>query len=159
MAFSYIDESDPGKFLTEAVNVANTKIWGNLSANIIVHPSLKIAKELDAAITNLHYGAIGVNCWASINYAFGNFWGGYIPDNNLSDVKSGLGYVHNSFLFDYPFKSVFRCTFKMPFGLPFPWFPKFNGFGYCLTKIADAQLTDSTPSFVTAMLANLLYGK
>jgi len=159
MAFSYLEETDPGKFLTDAVNFANTKLWGNLSANMIIHPSLNISKEVDAAIVNLRYGAVAVNCWGSINYAFGNFWGGYNPDNTLADVKSGIGYVHNSFLFDYPLKSVFRSTFKMPFGLPFPWFPKFNGFGYCMTKLADAQITDSNTDFIAAMVANILYGK
>jgi len=161
MGWAYIDESDPGKFLDEAVKVANTKIWGNLSVNLVIHPSIRaqIDKNVEDAITNLNYGAVAVNCWGSMNYGVGSFWGGYTPVNTLANVQSGIGYVHNNFLFDYPYKSVLRSAFKMPFGLPFPWFPKYNGFGYCLQKITEAVTNDRTSSFLGAVVANLLYGK
>ena len=39
-------------------------------------------------------------------------WGAY-PGHTLEDVRSGIGVVHNTFLFDSPEKSVVKAPFVM----------------------------------------------
>jgi hypothetical protein len=75
---------------------------------------------LDTAIANLQYGAIGVNLWSAMLFYFSSTtWGAY-PGNSLTDISSGIGFVHNSYLFDYPQKSVVYAPFRI---FPTPaWF-------------------------------------
>ena len=106
-------------FLDRAVAFCNERLWGTLSATIIVHPrSLKdpaVAAALDRAIAGLRYGTVAVNCWSAAAYGMiTTTWGAY-PGATDEDIQSGRGVVHNSLMLERVQKSVVRAPFKAPF--------------------------------------------
>lgn len=117
-----LDVSDAPSFLREAVPFANEHVWGTLSCMLLADgpTRLRWRPELDAAIAGLRYGGIAVNAWAGVNFAIGNAsWGAY-PGSTLETIRSGIGVVHNTLLFDHPQKTVVRAPFRM---FPTPvWF-------------------------------------
>ena len=123
-AESALEAASVADYLDRAVEFANGHLWGTLNATILVHPaSLKdpaVVAALDRAIANLHYGTVAVNYWAAAGFAMGApTWGGY-PGNDVYDVQSGIGSVHNTLLFDRPQKTVLRAPFR---SMPIPaWF-------------------------------------
>jgi acyl-CoA reductase-like NAD-dependent aldehyde dehydrogenase len=117
-----IESQSAPEFLTKAVEFANDRVWGTLSCTVLIDRATQqqYQPELDNAIANLKYGAIGVNLWSAMLFYFGSTtWGAY-PGNSLADIGSGIGCVHNSYLFDYPQKSVVYAPFRI---FPTPaWF-------------------------------------
>jgi acyl-CoA reductase-like NAD-dependent aldehyde dehydrogenase len=116
-------ESDAAPdFLTTAVDFVNDRVWGTLSCTVLIDPQAQkqYHQEFDNAIANLKYGAIGVNIWSGMIFYFGSTtWGAY-PGNTPADIGSGSGFVHNSYLFDHPQKSVVYAPFRI---VPTPaWF-------------------------------------
>jgi hypothetical protein len=111
------------EFLSKAVIFVNEKVWGTLSCSLLIdrRTERKYRRELDTAIAQLRYGTIGVNIWSgAIFYVGSTTWGAY-PGNSLDHIGSGLGIVHNTYLFDHPQKSVFYAPFRI---FPTPiWFP------------------------------------
>jgi hypothetical protein len=112
------------EYIDAAVDFCNDRIWGTLNAAIIVHPkSLKdpaTAQAVERAIAKLNYGSVAINHWPAIVYGLvTTTWGG-APGHTIYDVGSGIGVVHNTFLFDRPAKSVLRGPFRMS-PKP-PWF-------------------------------------
>ncbi|WP_310489032.1 aldehyde dehydrogenase family protein [Chamaesiphon sp. VAR_69_metabat_338] len=109
-------------FLTKAVEFANDRVWGTLSCTLLIDTQTqkKYRAELDTAIDSLKYGTIGINIWSGAIFYFGSTtWGAY-PGNTLADIGSGSGFVHNSYLFDRPQKSVAYAPFRI---FPTPaWF-------------------------------------
>jgi len=115
LAETDVDTADPGVFLKEAVALANERLWGTLSMCLLIHPATEkaFAKELDQAIADLRYGGIGVNVWPGLLYGLvSTTWGAY-PGHTPEDIQSGSGVVHNSYLFDFPEKSVLRAPFRI----------------------------------------------
>lgn len=111
-------------YIAEAVRFANDTVWGTLNASILVHPqSLKdpaVAAAVERAIRDLRHGSVVVNHWAAISYGLcTTTWGGF-PGAELHDVRSGIGVVHNTLMFDRPQKTVIRGPFRV-FPPP-PWF-------------------------------------
>lgn len=111
----------PGKtaaeFLEAAVLFANERLEGTLGANILVHPQTmkELGPALERAIADLRYGTVGVNAWTGVGYLTAhNTWGAF-PGHTRQDVQSGVGVVHNAFLFDKAQKSVVYQPF-----FPFP---------------------------------------
>jgi acyl-CoA reductase-like NAD-dependent aldehyde dehydrogenase len=106
------------EFLTKAVDFANDRLWGTLS--IDSKTQRRYQQEFDRAIADLKYGAIGVNMWSAMLFYFGSTtWGAY-PGNTLQNIGSGIGCVHNSYLFDRPQKSIVSAPFRI---FPTPaWF-------------------------------------
>jgi acyl-CoA reductase-like NAD-dependent aldehyde dehydrogenase len=109
----------PGKhatdFLPRAVTFCNERLWGTLGANVIVHPQTRKDPSSEAAfqeaLDDLRYGSIAVNHWVGVAYGIVNTpWGAY-PGHSLDDIQSGRGFVHNTFLFDRPEKSVLYADF------------------------------------------------
>lgn len=116
--------ADVVEYIEKAVAFANDRCWGTLSCSILVHPkSLKdprVAKAVDEAIATLRFGTVVVNHWAALGYAFvSTTWGAY-PGHPMTDIRSGRGVVHNTYLFDRPQKSVIRGPFRVS-PRP-PWF-------------------------------------
>jgi acyl-CoA reductase-like NAD-dependent aldehyde dehydrogenase len=113
-------------FFTTAVDFANNCIWGTLSCTLLIDRQTQhqYRVELDMAIANLRYGAIGINLWSAMLFYIGSTtWGAY-PGNTLDDIGSGIGCVHNSYLFDRPQKSVVYAPFRI---FPTPaWFATHN---------------------------------
>jgi hypothetical protein len=61
-----------------------------------------------------------VNVWTGANFALGEPSWGAFPGNTLDNIRSGIGVVHNTFLYDYPQKSIVYGPFHM---FPAPvWF-------------------------------------
>lgn len=111
-------------YIERAVEFCNDRVWGTLNAAIIVHPkSLKdpaVAAAVETAIAKLNYGSVAINHWPAVVYGLvTTTWGG-APGHTIYDVGSGIGVVHNTFLFDRPAKSVLRGPFRMS-PKP-PWF-------------------------------------
>lgn len=105
------------EYIAKAVAFCNEQVWGTLSASIIVHPeSMKdpaIKAAVEKAVADLRYGSVAVNHWAALSYAFGSTTWGAFPGHTLQDIRSGIGVVHNSYLFDRPQKSVIWGPFKV----------------------------------------------
>ncbi len=116
--------SDPVDYIERAVRFANDTCWGTLSCSIIVHPkSLKdprTARAVEEAIADLRFGSVVVNHWAALSYAFVSTTWGAFPGHPKTDIRSGKGVVHNTYLFDKPQKSVIRGPFRVS-PRP-PWF-------------------------------------
>jgi len=111
-----LDAESVEAYIDKAVDFANDTLWGTLVASIIVHPKSmkdpKIAAAVERAIENLRYGTVVVNEWGVTAYMLMTTpWGSY-PGQDIYDVKSGIGFVNNLLMFDYPQKSVVRCPFK-----------------------------------------------
>jgi acyl-CoA reductase-like NAD-dependent aldehyde dehydrogenase len=110
MADSVVD------YIEKAVDFANNSVWGTLNASIIVHPESmkdpKVAAAVEKAIENLRMGSVAVNNWAALSYAFVSTTWGAFPGHDIYDIRSGVGVVHNTYLFDRPEKSVIRGPFK-----------------------------------------------
>lgn len=117
--------TDPVRFLEEAVEFANQRLWGTLTATLLVHPAtLKepAAQEaLERAIVKLRYGAVGVNLWPAFAFALGNTpWGAY-PGSTLTNIQSGRGFVHNTSMLE----RVEKCVIRHP-AVGFPKPPHFS---------------------------------
>jgi hypothetical protein len=105
-------------FVEQAVAFCNDTLWGSLSATILVHPaSLKdplVAEAVERAIDELRYGSVVVNHWAAASYAMVTpTWGAY-PGHPRTDIQSGSGIVHNTYLLEDVEKSVCRGPFRTP---------------------------------------------
>ncbi|KAF8059215.1 ARC6 [Scenedesmus sp. PABB004] len=95
-------------FLAAAVAYANDRCWGTLSASVFIHPATKAAHAgaYDAALAALRYGSITVNCPSLVGFSATPLVWGAFPGNTPHDIGSGAGFVHNTYLFDHPQKSV-----------------------------------------------------
>ncbi len=117
LAQTSLPGAGPADFLTNAVEFCNRSLDGTLGATLIVHPrtARELGPGLERALADLRYGSIGVNVWNALAFLLAQAaWGAY-PGHTLGDVGSGIGMVHNSFLFDRPEKTVIRGSFS-----PFP---------------------------------------
>ncbi|MBV1865206.1 MAG: aldehyde dehydrogenase family protein [Rhodobacteraceae bacterium] len=113
-----IKERDPETFLRAAIKYANEELHGTLGANILIHPATirKIGrKKFEAMIGELHYGCIAINAWSGLGFLLAQATWGAFPGHTLANVQSGIGVVHNSFMFDRPERTVVQAPFR-----PFP---------------------------------------
>jgi acyl-CoA reductase-like NAD-dependent aldehyde dehydrogenase len=150
-----LDASDPARFLEEMVPFANDVCWGTLSCIVLIHPETqkKHAGAFDEAIAAMRYGGIGINVWAGVIYAsVSPAWGAF-PGHPLEDIQSGRGVVHNSFLFDYPERSVLKAPFRVRPTLPyFPDHRSAHLLGPALTRFeASPGLLTLGPVLAAAM--------
>jgi aldehyde dehydrogenase (NAD(P)+) len=107
-----LDDNDPARFLSNVVRFLNEKVWGTLSAMLIVPPALEGEAEIEAAleraIDELRYGTVAINYWPAIGYGTGTPpWGGH-PSVTLADAQSGIGFVHNALMLEHIHKVVLR---------------------------------------------------
>ena len=102
-------------FLDHAVDFCNGTLWGTLNCCLLVHPRTEqaLGSALDAAIDRLDYGTVAINHWPALGYALGTTAWGAAPGHSLDDIQSGIGWVHNTLLFDRPQKSVVRGPFRV----------------------------------------------
>lgn len=147
--------SEPAAFLDAMVQFGNDVCWGTLSCVILVHP--KTAREhaaaLDRAIAGLRYGGIAVNTWAGVIYGLVSPTWGAFPGHPLEDIRSGRGFVHNTFMFDHPERSVVRAPFRIK---PTPaWFPDHQTLhllGPALTRFEAKPSLFTLPAVLSAAL-------
>jgi hypothetical protein len=122
LAEAPLPQSDPSEFLQAATNFCNEHLWGTLSCTVIIDPRTQKAAPaaLEKAVTDLRYGSVVVNHWPAISYGLVvSTWGAF-PGHTLENIGSGIGVVHNTFMFDRPQKSVIRGPFTVQ-PKP-PWF-------------------------------------
>lgn len=124
LAETALAADSPAGFLDQAVEFCNDHMYGTLGATIVIHPVSQRDRDtrraLDRAITNLRYGAIGVNIW--VGSVFGLFsppWGAF-PSDDPTHTQSGRGFVHNTYLFTQPEKTIMHAPFRLR-PTP-PWF-------------------------------------
>ncbi|HXT51624.1 MAG TPA: aldehyde dehydrogenase family protein [Thermoanaerobaculia bacterium] len=103
-------------FVRAAVEFCNERLWGTLNVTLIVHPSSAAEPQLGAAveqaIADLRYGTVAVNHWAAIGYGLVSTpWGAY-PGHPPTDIQSGVGVVHNTYMFADVEKGVVRAPFR-----------------------------------------------
>ena len=112
VATSSVGSSDPAEFLEAAVRFANDRLWGTLSAGLVVHPRMMkdpvTAAAVERAIAALRYGTVTVNAWSGMSFAFATPpWGAH-PSSSPADIQSGAGWVHNSPMLEGIEKAVMR---------------------------------------------------
>jgi acyl-CoA reductase-like NAD-dependent aldehyde dehydrogenase len=123
MSVTRIAGANAEEYLRAAIAYANTKLHGTLGANIVIHP--RTIKEIgrprfEAIVGELRYGTIGVNAWSGLGFALVQTPWGAFPGHTPEDVQSGIGVVHNSFMFDRPERTLVEAPFRQ-FPKP-PWF-------------------------------------
>jgi aldehyde dehydrogenase (NAD(P)+) len=143
LAQTTLPGADPATFLRNAVGFCNEHLRGTLGASILIHPRTiaALGPAFDEAVAALRYGCVAINTWPGVGFLLPTAtWGAY-PGNTPADVGSGIGVVHNAFLFDRPQKTVVRAPFA-----PFP-----RSFG-------DGELTllPTPPWFVTHRRADVV---
>jgi aldehyde dehydrogenase (NAD(P)+) len=111
-----VGSSDPCNFLDMAVKFVNERLWGSLSATLVVHPTLakdrKTSEAVERAIEQLRYGTVCVNAFPGMSFAFGSPpWGAY-PASTQLDIQSGQGWVHNTTMLEGIEKVVARFPFE-----------------------------------------------
>ncbi|MFW5451792.1 MAG: aldehyde dehydrogenase family protein [Methylophagaceae bacterium] len=107
-----LNATDTIEFLDKAVEFVNNKLWGTLTANLIVHPeSMKnpqIAEAVERAITRLKYGVVTINGFNGMAFASATApWGAH-QSSTPTDIQSGSGWVHNSVMLEGIEKAVMR---------------------------------------------------
>jgi aldehyde dehydrogenase (NAD(P)+) len=108
---------DPVEFLEQAVSFANDRLWGSLAAGLVVHPKTMkdktTAQAVERAIGGLRYGAVTVNAWSGLLFAFCTPpWGAH-PSSTPADIQSGTGWVHNTPMLEGIEKAVMRHPLTM----------------------------------------------
>ncbi len=120
-----LDAPSEEAFLEKAVDFANDELWGTLGASLTIHPRFRKKgsnEELfQKALADLRYGTVAVNQWAGLAFAMMSLpWGGY-PGQPLTNIQSGRGWVHNSYMLEGVEKSVMEGPLTL---FPKPiWFP------------------------------------
>jgi aldehyde dehydrogenase (NAD(P)+) len=117
LAQTALPGDDPAAFLRNAVAFCNDRLHGTLGAAILIHPKTVAAlgAAFEDALAELRYGCITVNTWPGVGFSLATASWGAFPGNTVADVGSGIGVVHNGYLFDAPQKTVVRAPFA-----PFP---------------------------------------
>ena len=107
------------------MSFANERLWGTLSAGLVVHPKTmkdpRLAEATERAIARLRYGAVSVNAWSGYLFAFGAPpWGAH-PSSSPADIQSGCGWVHNTAMLEGIEKAVLRHPIRIkPKPVTFP---------------------------------------
>jgi acyl-CoA reductase-like NAD-dependent aldehyde dehydrogenase len=153
MAEVSLPATTAAEFLPQAVEFANTIVWGSLSCVILIDPRTQqqVKSRLTTAIAQLRYGAIGINVWTGVMYCLGIFpWGAY-PGNPLHDIGSGQGFVHNAKLFEQPQKSVLYAPFRI---FPKPiWFANHRTADRLGQQLTDYYAAPSLGKFLAVVWA------
>lgn len=113
-----LEAPDAEQYLRNAITFANEKLHGTLGANIVIHPDTirSIGRSrFEELLAELRYGTIAINTWTGLGFLSTVCPWGAFPGHTLDDVQSGIGTVHNTFMFD----SVERAVVEAPFR-PFP---------------------------------------
>jgi Aldehyde dehydrogenase family len=105
---------DPAKdFLERVVPFVNDGLYGTLSCTLLIDPKTqsRLQTELEAALTQLRYGTIGINIWSGALFVMPDIPWGAFPGSTLDKIGSGQGFVHNTCLALNPQKAVVSAPF------------------------------------------------
>jgi acyl-CoA reductase-like NAD-dependent aldehyde dehydrogenase len=151
-----LDANDAPSFLERAVPFANDRCWGTLSCSLFAHgfTMRDHGAEIEKAIADLRYGAVGVNCWSALAYALVvTSWGAW-PGSAPEDIRSGVGVVHDALLFDHPQKSVVRAPFRIR---PTPaWFVDHKNLEALARRLLRYEAAPSWGAFASVAAAGML---
>jgi acyl-CoA reductase-like NAD-dependent aldehyde dehydrogenase len=150
-----LEAAAAGAFLAQAVSFVNEQVWGNLSCTVLIDAQTQQhwQAEVETAIAQLRYGAIGVNVWSAVVFSLSVFPWGAFPGNPLDDIASGQGIVHNAYLLEQPQKAVLRAPFRI---LPLPiWFARHQNLLALAQCFTAFQAQPSWPRFFRVMMAAL----
>ena len=120
-----VGSEDPLEYLEAATAFANDRLWGSLSASLVVHPATaadpSTGAAVERAIRRLRYGSVNVNVWAGYAFAIGSAPWGAFPGHTLEDIGSGVGFVHNTSMLE----GIEKCVMRQPaWNMPKPvYFP------------------------------------
>ncbi len=103
-------------FIDRAVEFCNDRLWGTLGMSLIVSDRSRtdpaVAAALSRALRDLRYGTIVINGPVRLGFsAAATPWGAF-PAVRPDQIQSGAGFVHNSFMFTAPEKTVIRLPFE-----------------------------------------------
>lgn len=147
----------PVEFMKVATDFCNETLWGQLGATVIAPPSIMrdstAGPVFEQMLIDLRYGAVAVNGWSALNYSMGTTPWGAFPGNTLKDVGSGIGFVHNSFMFDGIEKSISRCSI-VPMRTP-PWLNQHKHPQETARRMMHFAVDRSLGSFLGASLSGL----
>lgn len=152
-----IGSSDPLTFLDRAVDFVNEKLWGTLSATLVVHPALlkdrAVEEGVERGIGGLRYGTVCVNAFPGMSFGFGSPpWGAY-PGSTLDNIQSGRGWVHNTAMLEGVEKVVARFPFER---FPKPaYFPSHRTLRTMMRRLTALEETGSwgkVPGVVAAAM-------
>jgi acyl-CoA reductase-like NAD-dependent aldehyde dehydrogenase len=108
LAETALAADDEAQFVDQAVQFCNEHVAGTLSAVVLIDPRsrARLGDRFNRAIADLQYGTVAVNHWSAVSYALAVApWGAY-PGHTLEAIGSGIGFVHNTLMFDRPLKTV-----------------------------------------------------
>jgi aldehyde dehydrogenase (NAD(P)+) len=151
-----LDASDPVEFLDRAVELVNRRLWGTLVATIVVPAAMRhdvgLRAALDRAVNALRYGTVGVNIWGAYGFALGPPWGGH-PSSRLTDIQSGLGFVHNTAMLEGVEKTVLeQPVVNWPKPVHFPSHRSAVALGRALTGVEASGSWAGLPGVLGAAI-------
>ncbi len=139
-----LDAPSVPEFLDRAVEFLNNKVWGTLSATIVVSDrslsDSKVRMATEQAIENLRYGTVALNGPGTLGfYTMIAPWGGY-PGSTIGDIQSGTCRVTNALMLHRPQKTVVRA----PFGWwPYPFLGRARNLDVFSRKLAEFETAPS----------------
>ncbi|HDH03775.1 MAG TPA: aldehyde dehydrogenase [Actinobacteria bacterium] len=157
MAEVGLPESDPAEFLDAAVEFCNTTVWGSLGVSLIVHPkSLAdpgVSAAMERALEKLAYGTIAINHWTGFGFVIGSSpWGAH-PGHDRTDIQSGTGVVHNTYLLSGVQKTIVRGPWRVT---PKPtWFPDHRTANEVLERLTYFEASPSLTKLTKVITASL----
>lgn len=116
LAETALEAPDIAAFIDRAVAFANERLWGTLTATIVVHPhtlrDARVRAAYERALAELRYGVVTVNVHPGELYFAGMAtWGAY-PGATPDNIQSGVGVVCNAGMLRYPQKSLLSGPFR-----------------------------------------------
>ena len=153
-----IGSDDPHAFLDEAVRFANERLWGTLTAVLLVHSRTQrdssTGAAVERAISALRYGTVGVNVWPGLAFATGTMpWGAY-PGSALTDIQSGRGWVHDTRMLDGVEKAVLRGPVHTLVKLPY--LPRHRTLDIMARRLTDLAATNAWSKLPGVLSTGLL---
>lgn len=110
--------TDAESYLRDAIRYANEDLHGTLGGNILIHPKTirQIGrKRFEEIVGEFRYGTIAINAWTGLGFLSSACPWGAFPGHTLEDVQSGIGFAHNTFMFDRAERVVLQAPWR-----PFP---------------------------------------
>jgi acyl-CoA reductase-like NAD-dependent aldehyde dehydrogenase len=155
IAETALDADDEAAFVGKAVAFCNDRVAGTLSAVVLASPesAKRLGSHLDAGIAAMRYGTVAVNHWVAASYVLAAAPWGAFPGHTLEHVGSGIRFVHNTFMFDRPQKTVLWGPFTMT---PKPaWFVTHRRGQVAGRRMARFEAARSVPRFASLAAAAL----
>jgi aldehyde dehydrogenase (NAD(P)+) len=150
-----VGSTDPVEYLDAATTFCNERLWGTLSAALLVcgrtEADRTTAAAVERAIRRLRYGSVCVNVWPGLAYSSGTGpWGAW-PGAPLSRIQSGRGFVHNTRMLEHVEKFVLRAPAWSAIKLPyFPTHRSAHVLGRRLTALEEDGSWAKVPGIVGA---------